>query len=66
MKKSLAAVLSAAVLCMAISACGGQNNASGTDDSTDNAAGSGGENGTIAVVTKTMNNPFHVTYGEAI
>lgn len=66
MKKSLAAVLSAAMLCMAISACGGQNNASGTDDSTDNAAGSGGENGTIAVVTKTMNNPFHVTYGEAI
>lgn len=66
MKKSLAAILSAAMLCMAITACGGQNNASGTDDSADNAASSGGENGTIAVVTKTMNNPFHVTYGEAI
>lgn len=68
MKKFLAAMLSTTILCSAMAACGNQSTTPDTDDTAKSSSSSTSTNvkGTIAVVTKTMNNPFHVTYGEAI
>ena len=68
MKKFLAAMLSTTILCSAMAACGNQSTTPDTDDTAQSSSSSTSTNvkGTIAVVTKTMNNPFHVTYGEAI
>ena len=68
MKKFLATMLSTTILCSAMAACGNQSTTPDTDDTAQSSSSSTSTNvkGTIAVVTKTMNNPFHVTYGEAI
>ncbi|RHS33515.1 hypothetical protein DWV55_10250 [Butyricicoccus sp. AF10-3] len=67
MKKFLAAMLSTTILCSAMAACGNQSTTPDTDDTAQSSSSSTSTNvkDTIAVVTKTMNNPFHVTYGEA-
>lgn len=67
-EKFLATMLSTTILCSAMAACGNQSTTPDTDDTAQSSSSSTSTNvkGTIAVVTKTMNNPFHVTYGEAI
>ena len=59
MKKFLAAMLSTTILCSAMAACGNQSTTPDTDDTAKSSSSSTSTNvkGTIAVVTKTMNNP---------
>lgn len=72
MKKTLATFMAAAMFCMALAGCSSSSSAasstgasSGGSPSASTPAASSSK-GTIAVVTKTMNNPFHVTYAESI
>ena len=64
MKRGLAAFLSATMVCVMFSAC--SNSAQENSSLDEQQSSNENTKGTIAVVTKTMNNPFHVTYAETI
>lgn len=67
MKKLLAILLAASMLCAVATGCGNSSaDEPAPSAGASSAASADSGKGTIAVVTKTMNNPFHVTYGEAI